>query len=80
MTPISLRPENRQRSAVDADRWPETWVDTTPMTFRSEAFAEDLASADDTRPAGAAAGLASKPALILAGLAGLLALVGFPGR
>ncbi len=45
--PHCSRPEDRRRAAV------EQWTDTTPATFRSEAFAEDLIS---TEPARAAAG------------------------
>ena len=74
-TQPALRPENRQRN-VEAGL---PWADTVPLCFRSEAFAEDLAQADETPPPAAAAhwpGLASAPVLGLA----LAAVWGVLGR
>lgn len=75
----ALRPENRQRSS-EAGR---LWADTVPLCFRSEAFPEDLAHADDPAPPPAAAawhGVAATPLLGLAMAAVWGAMGGASGR
>ena len=73
--PMTLRPENRQRSSEAS----LPWADTEPLCFRSEAFAEDLLQADDVAPRPARAQWRGPATAPLLGLA-LAAVWGVLGR